>query len=80
MWFWIVQRLFEDEHGLPAFYPEKESGELQYIQYSLTHSCRLANGLAPLPPILAKRLTHNSTKFSRVSQRTHAEGSQVSQG
>jgi hypothetical protein len=35
------------------------------------------NGWAHLPPFLARRLFHHSTKFGKVPPRTHAEGGQV---
>jgi len=34
------------------------------------------NGMVHLPPILARRLIHHSTKLAKVPQHTHAEGSQ----
>jgi len=44
-------------------------------------SCRAgalaANGLAHLPPFLARRQTYNSTIFCKVPLHTHAEGGQV---
>jgi len=38
------------------------------------------NGVAHLQPSLARRLIHNSTKFRKVPQHTHAEGGQRAAG
>jgi len=56
---------------------QKRSFLMSGVYCDISEIDSTVNGLAHLPPGLARRLTYHSTKLYIVPQRTRAEGGQV---